>query len=189
MATRLPDLQRGGSQLPRHRSGQRRWRQEIVQPRNDQGRCPHGPQPSREVHGPAGRPRIGHGRRLLRQRQRAELALRHPARSHVEPTHRGGELAPWAQQHQASREAVRIHLGPEVTPHRMKNSLLSMARELGIPVTIRRVPGGLLFWRSTDEDRQQAKETGTRFQNAHARQKTRPNSRRRAPPTRTRGSS
>jgi hypothetical protein len=55
-----------------------------------------------------------------------------------------------------STEAVRIHLGPEITPNRMKNYLLRIARELNVPVTVRRVPGGVLFWRSSEEDLQQA---------------------------------
>jgi hypothetical protein len=65
-----------------------------------------------------------------------------------------------------SSEAVRIHLGPEITPHRMKNYLLRIARDLNVPVTIRRVPGGLLFWRSTDDDVRQAKEVAARLQSA-----------------------
>jgi hypothetical protein len=48
-----------------------------------------------------------------------------------------------------STEAVRIHLGPEITPTRMKNYLLRIARDLNVPVTIRRVPGGVIFWRSS----------------------------------------
>jgi hypothetical protein len=40
----------------------------------------------------------------------------------------------------------------------MKNRILCVAAALGIPVTVRRVPGGLLFWRSIDEDLQQATE-------------------------------
>ena len=63
-----------------------------------------------------------------------------------------------------SSEAVRIHLGPEITPQRMKRYLQAIARELNVPVTVRKVPGGLLFWRSRDEDLQQAKEAGARLQ-------------------------
>jgi hypothetical protein len=62
-----------------------------------------------------------------------------------------------------SGEAVRIHLGPEISQQRMRNYLLHIARELGIPVTIRRVPGGLLFWRSSAEDLQQAQEAASRL--------------------------
>jgi hypothetical protein len=45
----------------------------------------------------------------------------------------------------------------------MKNRL-RVAATLGMAITIRKVPGGLLFWRSTDEDLQQAKEVGARLQ-------------------------
>ena len=68
-----------------------------------------------------------------------------------------------------STDATRIHLGPEITPTRMKNYLQAIARDLKVPITIRRVPGGLLFWRSTDEDLEQAKEVGTRLQTAQQR--------------------
>src|SRR2546425_7215601 len=60
-----------------------------------------------------------------------------------------------------SSEAVRIHLGPEIRPERMKNYLLRIARELNVPVTVRRVPGGVIFWRSSEEDLQQAQETAS----------------------------
>ena len=48
----------------------------------------------------------------------------------------------------------------------MKNRILRVAEELRIPVTIRKVPGGLIFWRSTDEDLQQAQDIATRLQPA-----------------------
>jgi hypothetical protein len=63
-----------------------------------------------------------------------------------------------------SSEAVRIHLGPEIRPERMKNYLLRIARELNVPVTVRRVSGGVIFWRSSEEDLQQAQETASRLQ-------------------------
>src|ERR671922_3000516 len=63
-----------------------------------------------------------------------------------------------------SDQAARIRLGPEISPTRMRNYLLRVARDVNIPVTVRRVPGGVLFWRSTDEDLQQAKEVGARLQ-------------------------
>jgi hypothetical protein len=63
-----------------------------------------------------------------------------------------------------SSEATRIRLGPEITPQRMKNYLLRIARELNVPITVRRVPGGVIFWRSSEEDLQQAKEVGARLQ-------------------------
>ncbi len=71
-----------------------------------------------------------------------------------------------------STDATRIHLGPEITPQRMKNYLQAIARDLNIPITIRRVPGGLLFWRSTDEDLQQAQEVGARLQTGRQTGKT-----------------
>jgi hypothetical protein len=69
---------------------------------------------------------------------------------------------------------VRIRLGPEIRPERLKNSLLRIARALKVPVTVRKVPGGVIFWRSSDEDRHQAHEVtqrlrGTRHQRSQAR--------------------
>ena len=52
--------------------------------------------------------------------------------------------------------AVRLTLPAGTSASTMKNRIQRVATELGIPVTIRRVSGGLLFWRSTDEDLQQA---------------------------------
>jgi hypothetical protein len=63
-----------------------------------------------------------------------------------------------------SDDAVRIRLGPEITQQRMRNYLLRIARELNVPVTVRRVSGGVLFWRSSDEDVQQAREMSARLQ-------------------------
>jgi hypothetical protein len=60
--------------------------------------------------------------------------------------------------------ATRITLPEGTSSTALKNRILRVAAALGIPVTIRRVPGGLLFWRSTDEDLQQAKEVGARLQ-------------------------
>jgi hypothetical protein len=65
-----------------------------------------------------------------------------------------------------SSEATRIHLGPEIRPERMKHYLLRIARELNVPVTVRRVPGGVIFWRASNEDLQQAQETASRLQTA-----------------------
>ena len=80
-----------------------------------------------------------------------------------------------------SSEAVRIHLGPEIRPERMKNYLLRIARELNVPITVRRVPGGVIFWRSSEEDLQQAQETASRLQTGQRRpQATRRGRRRRA---------
>ena len=76
-------------------------------------------------------------------------------------------------------QAARIRFGPEISPARMKNYILRIARELSVPVTVRTVPGGLLFWRSTDEDIQQAKEMAQRLQSARGKPTTRPRGRRR----------
>ena len=77
-----------------------------------------------------------------------------------------------------SSEAVRIHLGPEIRPERMKNYLLRIARELNVPLTVRRVPGGVIFWRSSEADLQQAQETASRLQTGQRRPQTRPRGRR-----------
>ena len=73
--------------------------------------------------------------------------------------------------------AARMVLPEGATPAAMKNRILRVAAEINVLVTIRKVPGGLLFWRSTEEDRQQAQETARRLQAA----------RQPPPPTRPRG--
>jgi hypothetical protein len=78
-----------------------------------------------------------------------------------------------------SDAAVRIRLGPEITPNRMKNSLLRIARELGVPVTVRKVPGGVIFWRSSDEDRHQAQEVAGRLRGGRRKRTARPKARQR----------
>jgi hypothetical protein len=77
-----------------------------------------------------------------------------------------------------STDATRIHLGPEMTPTRMKTYLQAIARDLNVPITIRRVPGGLLFWRSSEEDLQQAQDIASRLQTARQRPQSRPRGRR-----------
>jgi hypothetical protein len=77
-----------------------------------------------------------------------------------------------------SSEAVRIRLGPEIRPERMKNYILRIARELDVPVTVRRVPGGMIFWRSTEEDTQEAQEVASRLQTGQRRPQSRPTGRR-----------
>jgi hypothetical protein len=76
--------------------------------------------------------------------------------------------------------ATRISIPDGTSPATMKNRILRVAAELQIPVTIRKVPGGLLFWRSTNEDVQQAKEVAGRLQNGRRQQGARPGRRRRA---------
>jgi hypothetical protein len=79
-----------------------------------------------------------------------------------------------------SSHAVHMTILAGTSPNTMKNRILRVAAELGIPVTIRKVPGGLLFWRSTDEDVQQAKEVANRLQSARRGRQTRQARRRRA---------
>jgi hypothetical protein len=69
--------------------------------------------------------------------------------------------------------ATRLTIPEGTSPITMKNRILRVATELGIPVTIRKVPGGLLFWRSTDDDVQQAKEVAARLQTAQRRRQGR----------------
>ena len=78
--------------------------------------------------------------------------------------------------------ATRITLPEGTSPTTMKNRLLRVAAELHTPITVRRVPGGLLFWRSSDEDVQQAKEVAGRLRTARSKgqTQTRGNRRRRA---------
>jgi hypothetical protein len=67
-----------------------------------------------------------------------------------------------------STEATRIRLGPEIRPARMKNYLLRIARELNVPVTVRKVPGGVVFWRATEEDHEQAQAVRERLRGTRA---------------------
>jgi hypothetical protein len=85
-----------------------------------------------------------------------------------------------------STDASRVRLGPDITPQRMKSYILRIARELGVPVTVRGVPGGVIFWRSSEEDVQQAQEAASRLrgrrqqETTQRRPHTRPRGRRRA---------
>jgi hypothetical protein len=99
---------------------------------------------------------------------------------------RGPRMDPQLYQELRSRmqslsaQAVRMAIPDGTSLATMKNRIRSVAVELNIPVTIRRVSGGLLFWRSTDEDLQQAKEVGARLQlTRQPRQATRRGRRRR----------
>ena len=67
-----------------------------------------------------------------------------------------------------STEATRIRLGPEIRPARMKTYLLRIARELNVPVTVRKVPGGVIFWRATEEDQAQAQAVSQRLRGTRA---------------------
>ena len=72
-----------------------------------------------------------------------------------------------------STDAARVHLGPEITPARMESYILRIARDLNVPVTVRRVPGGVIFWRSTEEDLQQAKDVANRLKTTRQKPKAR----------------
>jgi hypothetical protein len=61
----------------------------------------------------------------------------------------------------------------------VKRYILCMARELNVPVTVRQVPGGVIFWRTSQEDQQQSQETANRLQTAQQRPQARPRGRRR----------
>jgi hypothetical protein len=78
-----------------------------------------------------------------------------------------------------SDQAVRLTIPNGTRQATMKRRIRQVAAELSIPVTIRRVPGGLLFWRSTEEDMQLAKEVGSRLQTAQEGRHARPRGRRR----------
>jgi hypothetical protein len=76
--------------------------------------------------------------------------------------------------------ATRLTIPEGTNQATMKNRLLRVAAELNTPITVRRVPGGLLFWRSTDEDVHQAKEVANRLQTVQRGRRGRPGRRRRA---------
>jgi hypothetical protein len=78
-----------------------------------------------------------------------------------------------------SDQAIRMTLPEGVRFTTMKNRILRVAAEVRVPVTVRRVPGGILFWRSTDEDIQQAREIAQRLQGAQRGRRSRPARRRR----------
>ena len=75
--------------------------------------------------------------------------------------------------------ATRLMLPEGTSPTTMKNRLLRVAAELRIPLTIRKVPGGLVLWRSTAEDLEQAKAVAQRLQPARRKDRARPGQRRR----------
>jgi len=80
-----------------------------------------------------------------------------------------------------AEHATRMTLPPGANQTTMKNRILRVASDVTVPVTVRRVAGGLLFWRSTDEDIQQAREIAERLQGVQRRRRgARPGRRRRA---------
>jgi hypothetical protein len=76
--------------------------------------------------------------------------------------------------------ATRMTIPEGISSASLKNRILRVAAALDMPVTIRRVPGGLLFWRSTAEDRQLATEISLRLQTTRSKRHTRGSRRRRA---------
>src|SRR5215211_5626600 len=97
---------------------------------------------------------------------------------------RGPRLDPQLYQEQRMRiqslsdQAVRMMIPDGTSLSTMKNRSQRAAAELDIPVTVRRIPRGLLFWRSSAEDLQQAQETASRLQTARRRPQARPRGRR-----------
>jgi hypothetical protein len=71
-----------------------------------------------------------------------------------------------------SADAIRVRLGPAIRPERMRRYIQRIAHELTIPVTVRRVEGGVIFWRATEEERQQAEEIAGRLQRARQHRST-----------------
>ena len=66
--------------------------------------------------------------------------------------------------HALDGAAARLTLPEDTSLTTMKNRLLRVAADVDVPLTVRRVPGGLLFWRSTAEDIAQASEVAGRLQ-------------------------
>ncbi|MGH8057594.1 MAG: hypothetical protein ACREOH_10230 [Candidatus Entotheonellia bacterium] len=78
-----------------------------------------------------------------------------------------------------SDSATRMQVPEGTSLITMKNGILWVASDVRVPVTVRRVPGGLLFWRSTDEDIQQAREIAECLQGAQRGRRSRSRGRRR----------
>ena len=78
-----------------------------------------------------------------------------------------------------STHAARLPLPTDVRFGTMKQRILRVAAELQVPVTVRRVAGGLVFWRSTPYDLAHAEALATRLQEARRpRRQARPGRRR-----------
>jgi len=60
--------------------------------------------------------------------------------------------------------AARLTLPEGVSAAMIKNRPLRVATNAGVPLTVRRVPDGLLFWRSTPGDVAQTNELSGRLQ-------------------------
>ena len=68
--------------------------------------------------------------------------------------------------HALDGAAARLTLPEDTSLATMKNRLLRVAADVDVPLTVRRVPGGLLFWRSTAEDIAQANKLSGQLQGA-----------------------
>jgi hypothetical protein len=74
--------------------------------------------------------------------------------------------------------ATRVTIPEGASLNTMRGRILRVATELNVSVTIRKVPEGLLFWRSTNADIQQAKEMAQHLRPARRNpQSTRPDRR------------
>jgi hypothetical protein len=65
--------------------------------------------------------------------------------------------------HSLGKTATRLTIPEGTNPTTMEHRILRVAAELSIPVTLRKIPGGFLFWRSTDEALKQATEVVQRL--------------------------
>jgi hypothetical protein len=88
---------------------------------------------------------------------------------------RGPRMAPELYQalkekiHSLDNTVTRLMVPEGMSVTTIKNRILRVAAELRVQVTLRKVPGGLLFWRSTAEDLEQAKAVTQRLQGARRR--------------------
>lgn len=81
--------------------------------------------------------------------------------------------------YEALTQKIRSLDGAAARLTTMKNRLLRVAADAGVPLTVSRVPGDLLFWQSTAEDVQQAQEVAGRLRATRQGRQTRPKGRRR----------
>jgi len=92
---------------------------------------------------------------------------------------RGPRLEPWLYQtlkdqiHSRGQTAAYIMVPASANRTTMKPRSLRVAQEIHVSVTIRRVAGGLVFWRSTNEDLKQANEVAERLHAVRRKGRTR----------------
>jgi hypothetical protein len=92
------------------------------------------------------------------------------------PTGIRRSTAPHAEQPSRDHTATRLTIPEGTRATAMNNRLLRIAAARGMPVTIRRVSGSLLFWTFTDEDLRHAREVAS---HRHTARSERPRVRRR----------